>query len=275
MEEIQTIVFDLDGTIYQDNEFYKDYLHFLVEGTPKESWADELIAYVSDVFEGKGLQMNSFYASDRIEAKNPQAYVHALEGALLPELSYEEATGRENCINTGDAWAVVTLIGETLGLLGGERQDAVYRRTRERMRLKGVHGSDRLRNVVLRLNARMDTILLSNSYQSTALEFLRQLGFDGVFQKAVFSANKPFGLVETLLRQDAASLNHPGRVLCIGDHAFNDLLPLQRLGCRTLWVNPFEHIHKPEYDDCVRTPEELAEYLETMCRSHQHGFSLT
>lgn len=31
--DIETVVFDLDGTIYQNTVFHHDYLHFLVEGT--------------------------------------------------------------------------------------------------------------------------------------------------------------------------------------------------------------------------------------------------
>ena len=38
MEHIKTVVFDLDGTIYQNNRFHPDYIHFLLEGTPYESW---------------------------------------------------------------------------------------------------------------------------------------------------------------------------------------------------------------------------------------------
>ena len=31
MEHIKTVVFDLDGTIYQNNLFHPFYIHFLVE----------------------------------------------------------------------------------------------------------------------------------------------------------------------------------------------------------------------------------------------------
>lgn len=263
-QEIDTIIFDLDGTIYQNTEFHRDYLRFLVEGTAREDWVDSLIAFADAVFAGERLVMNAFYDARPIEASTPAAYFAALERALLPELTYEEAVARDDCLYTGDAWAVVTLMGQTLGLLDNGRGDAVYRRTRDKMSADGMTGCARLRRAIQGLEGRCETILLSNSYESTAIEFLQQLGFEHTFQKFVFSANKPAGMVQALRAQDAALLKRPERVLSVGDHAFNDLLPLRRLGCRTLWVNPYCNIHTPECDETVRTPEELASYLEQL-----------
>lgn len=263
-QEIDTIIFDLDGTIYQNTEFHRDYLRFLVDGTGLEAWADSLIAFADAVFAGERLVMNAFYDASRIEASTPAAYFAALERALLPELTYEEAVARDDCLYTGDAWAVVTLMGQTLGLLDNGRGDAVYRRTRDKMSADGMTGCLRLKRAIQGLEGRCETILLSNSYESTAMEFLQQLGFEHTFQKFVFSANKPAGMVQALRAQDAALLKRPERVLSVGDHAFNDLLPLRRLGCRTLWVNPYRNIHTPECDATVRTPEELAGYLEQL-----------
>lgn len=268
--EIKTIIFDLDGTVYQNTEFHRDYLRFLVEDSDKAAWLDELIAYADAVFCGERLVMNAFYSSQRIEAQTPGAFFQALEAARLTELDYEDALRQDDCIYTGDAWAVVTLLGKALGLLDGERADTVYRRTREKMHADGMKGSERLRSAIRQTNDCFETILLTNSYESTALEFLEQLGFDHTFEKAVYSANKPGGMVGALRQRDAALLDSPESVLTVGDHAFNDLIPLQRLGCRALWVNPFSNIHEPEYDASVRTPDELAGYLEGMCRHRRN-----
>jgi FMN phosphatase YigB (HAD superfamily) len=42
-ERIKVIVFDLDGTLYQDFTVHKQYLHFMVEGTDKEPWEHALV----------------------------------------------------------------------------------------------------------------------------------------------------------------------------------------------------------------------------------------
>lgn len=266
MHEIKTVVFDLDGTIYQNTVFHRDYLRFLVAGTDKAFWAEELIGYAEAVFSGKHLEMNAFYANERIEAPSPAAFFRALEAERLPDFSYEEALARGGYIYTGDAWAVVTLLGKTLGLLEGERNEEIYRRTREKMSADGMEGNARLGEAIRSLAGRFQIILMSNSYESTALAFLEQLGFSHVFEKTAFSANKPAGMLEALRAFDAAALETPQSVLSIGDHALNDLMPMQRLGCRTLWVNPFENIRRPACDDSVRTLEELSAYLEGMVR---------
>ena len=273
-EDIQTIVFDLDGTIYQNTVFHRDYLRFLVEGTGKADWADSLIAFADAVFRGERLVMNAFYDDAKIVAGTPETYFEALERALLPQLTYEEALDRAGCIYTGDAWAVVTLMGKTLGLLEDGRGDTVYRRTRDKMNADGMRGCERLRSAIQGLDGDFRAILLTNSYESTAVDFLRQLGFLNTFPEIVFSANKPAGMIDALRRRDAALLEHPERVLTVGDHAFNDLMPLQRLGCRSLWINPFDNIHTPAVDMTVRTPEELAGFLEGLCRGERQGCSV-
>lgn len=266
MKNISTIIFDLDGTIYQNTDFHRNYLRFLVDGTEKESWLPALIDFAEAVFCGKRLMMNAFYSSKIINADAPETYFNALDKALIPDIGYDEAFFRDDCINTGDAWAVVTLIGKTLGLLEGEQVDAVYRRTRDKMSADGMTGDAHLKKTILEVNKKYNTILLSNSYQSTALEFLKQLNFENVFENIVYSANKPFGMVDALYKQDPTLFENPESILSIGDHAFNDLIPLQRLGCRTLWVNPYPNINECKYDAKVKNPAELADYLEEMCR---------
>lgn len=266
VSEIKTIVFDLDGTIYQNTVFHRDYLRFLVEGTQKAGWADVLIAYADGVFLGKHLAMNAFYETKRIDADSPLSFFRALENARLPALSYEEALLRDDCVYTGDAWAVVTLLGLALGLLEGDRGDLIYRRTRDSMSADGMKGNARLREVIRSLGDSFETVLLSNSPAGTALEFLEQLAFHDVFQKTMFSANKPAGMLDALRSLDVPVLEHPQSVLSIGDHAYNDFAPLQRLGCRTLWVNPFRGIREPACDASVRTPDDLAEFLERLRR---------
>lgn len=262
--EIKTIVFDLDGTIYQNLSFHRDYLRFLVEGTEREAWYEELVAFAQDVFAGRRLVMNAFYRNDRIEADTPQAYFRLLEQAHAPELYMEDLPPKHLYTYLGDAWALVTFIGLTLGLLAGGRSNLIYERTRKKMEADGVRGNQALREAILEVGKRYDTVLLSNSHEATAREFLRQLGFEGLFDRESFSADKPYGLIRALKEQVPHAIEQPETVLAIGDHVFNDLAPLKALGCRTLWVNPYEGIHEPPHDESVKTMDELARYLRSL-----------
>lgn len=266
MEHIKTVVFDLDGTIYQNNHFYPDYIHFLVEKTPYESWEKELVSFIGEIFAGKRLVMNDYYCSLPICAGSFGAYVGQLERARIPELTFETSVTRSDCMFLGDAWAVVSLIGSTLGLIQNGRGDVIYKKTRDKMSEDGMEGNMRLKAAIVELGKHYETVLLTNSYEQTALDFLAQLNFSGVFTKIVYSAHKPFGLVENLTRFCPQLAEHPETFLTIGDHAFNDLMPLQRLGAKALWINPFENIHGANADITVHTLDELAQCLECMCR---------
>ncbi|MBQ3615242.1 MAG: HAD family hydrolase, partial [Anaerotignum sp.] len=265
MKHIKTVVFDLDGTIYQNNHFHPDYIHFLVEQTSYEDWEQALVSLVDDVFAGYRLVMNDYYCSAPIIADSFEAYAEKLEKARLPELTFETSVVRSDSIFLGDAWAVVSLIGSTLGLIQNGRGDKIYKKTREKMSEDGMVGNMRLKAAIEKLGKHYETVLLTNSYEQTALDFLAQLNFSGVFTKIVYSAQKPYGLVENLTRFCPELADHPETFLTIGDHAFNDLMPLQQLGAKALWINPFENIHEAKADLIVHTLDELAQCLERMC----------
>ncbi|HPK15391.1 MAG: haloacid dehalogenase-like hydrolase [Firmicutes bacterium ADurb.Bin248] len=262
---ITTIVFDLDGTIYQNFSFHKDYFRFLLEDTGKEAWYGSLVGFSQDVFAGRRLVMNAFYRNDAVRADTPEEYFRLLGGALAPEAHTQGFPPREKYTYLGDAWALVTFVGLTLGLLEGERRNLIYKKTRDKMESDGMRGDARLRDAIIRAGKRYETVLLSNSYEATARAFLSQLGFEGVFDRQSFSADKPYGLVEALGKLSPRALAHPETVLAVGDHAFNDLAPLRALGCRTLWVNPYEGINEPPHDESVKTLNELAAYLNALC----------
>ena len=266
MEHIKTVVFDLDGTIYQNNLFHPDYIHFLVEQTPYESWETDLISLVDDIFVGKRLVMNDYYCCAPVCADSFTAYVELLENARIPGLTFDASVARSDTMFLGDAWAVVSLIGSTLGLIQNGRGDLIYKKTRCKMSEDGMEGNMRLKAAILELGRHYETVLLTNSYEQTALDFLEQLNFSGVFTKIVYSAHKPFGLVENLTRFCPQLAEHPETFLTIGDHAFNDLMPLQQLGAKALWINPFNGVHEAKADVIVHTLDELAERLEYMCR---------
>ena len=61
-----------------------------------------------------------------------------------------------------------------------------------------------------------------------------------------------------------ALLARPEILISIGDHAFNDLMPISAIGGQTLWIDPYPDIHEPEYTWCVHTLAELAAFLDTI-----------
>ncbi len=264
IQNIKTVVFDLDGTIYQNLEFYKDYLHFLTQDTKYSDWEGELVQFTRRVFDGEILEMNRFYRVAPLAPRTAGELFTKLGEQLCETLAYSQALERQDIIYLGDAWALVTFIGKSLGLLEGGRADSVYRRTRTQMERDRMSGNERLKQAISKLCERRRVLLMSNSYEQTAQEFLHQLGYDGLFPHLFCSANKPHGMIARLEEFDPNLFRAPETVLAIGDHAYNDLMPIAQCGGRTAWMNPFERVSHHECDIELATLEELADFLNTI-----------
>ncbi len=260
-KQVQTLVFDLDGTLYQDLTFYKTYLHFLLKDTPLTGWEQALVHFTEAVFRGEKLTMNHFYRTKPLLKESPADYFAALELALT-----EKTEKQEGSIYLGDAWAVVTLLGETLGLLGDGRGELIFRKTREAMPIP--QAAPELKNALLKGAETFQTILLSNSYMETGQDFLANLGLEGLFAHVVYDAEKPEKLIRKLTLLVPDLLDRPEAVVAIGDHAWNDLEPLRKLGCCTVWINPYHNIAEPSHDLQLHSTSELADFLEELVRGH-------
>ena len=228
------VIFDLDGTIYQNSVFHRGYLRTLVAGTWAEPLEADLVRLAEAIFAGRELDMNRFYRRGRAEAATVPELVQALRKRVLPNMTYAEALKADDVVYLGDAWAVLAYLGDALGCLDGDRANEVYRLTRLQMEQTGMHGDRGLYEAIMRLEQRCRVVLLSNSYEETVREFLRQLGFAGAFREICSSANKPYGMIASLQALDPALLVRPEALISIGDHAFNDLMPISAIGGRKL-----------------------------------------
>lgn len=256
---IKTIVFDLDGTIYQDIYFYKKYIHFLVEQTEYSNWEKEIVAFCDKVFNGEKLKMNDNYEVV------PKKFNYSEE--LFTALENSRCSGPgENTINLGDAWSVMALIGETLGLCSKGRGDEIFARTRKAMLEDGLIADIKLYETIKNISKKYNVILLSNSYESTAKEFLKNINFENVFLKVGFSSVKPHGMIDALNKICPKALNEPETIMTIGDHAYNDLEPLAVRGAKTIWINPYPNIAKVKCDIELKTTVDLTNFLETLIR---------
>ena len=203
------VIFDLDGTIYQNSVFHRGYLRTLVAGTWAEPLEADLVRLAEAIFAGRELDMNRFYRRGRAEAATVPELVQALRKRVLPGMTYAEALKADDVVYLGDAWAVLAYLGDALGCLDGDRANEVYRLTRLQMEQAGMHGDRGLYEAIMRLEQRCRVVLLSNSYEETVREFLRQLGFAGAFREICSSANKPYGMIASLQALDPALLARP------------------------------------------------------------------
>ena len=123
------VIFDLDGTIYQNSVFHRGYLRTLVAGTWAEPLEADLVRLTEAIFAGRELDMNRFYRRGRAEAATVPELVQALRKRVLPGMTYAEALHADDVVYLGDAWAVLAYLGDALGCLDGDRANEVYRLT--------------------------------------------------------------------------------------------------------------------------------------------------
>ncbi len=263
-ENIQTIIFDLDGTLYQDDNYHKYYLHNLLENTGREDWESSFIDFVESVLKGEHLKMNAFYLSDKLETDDLSHYFCQLEESLVEDVSYHQALKSSNLIYLGDLWAVLNLLGKTSGMLEVKNGYEVFKATRKDMEAYATKGDEKLLDALLQAKEQYQTMLFSNTDEFLGSSYLTILGFQEAFTHIVYQADKPRDFLLNLEKLDPDIIKKPESILSIGDHGYNDLMPLQSIGGRTVWINPYKGINEPTYDLQLNSINELTMFLNKL-----------
>jgi FMN phosphatase YigB (HAD superfamily) len=267
--DIETILFDLDGTLYQDDRFYHDYLRCAMENTRFERDIARVTRFVEAVLRGEYISLNRFYRLDIAPVGRVEALPEVLRESLLANAAPADMlrTAPKDACYLGDTWALMQIVANAMGLTGNGRGDEVYIKTRACMEQNGLAPSTELIAAIKALRPKYRTALFSNSYPATGEAFLSALGFSGVFNCTVYSAQKPYRLLEKLDEYLPGALTRPDKLLSIGDHVFNDLYPVKAIGGMAVWINPYTFEEKPaECDMMLRTTGELAQFLSELAR---------
>lgn len=261
-KDIRLMIFDLDGTLYQDENFIGPYLTYLFR-EEADAWREE----ADRILNGRHpLKIGHFFSrslksgvrheggtfTGRYDWDGNEADVDA-DGIRLPE-------GDAHYV--GDAWGV-------LGALAGYNEVPADVRSRAFLsvradmieRLNSVTPRAGLVSAIRGLTTVPHKLLMTNSPEEAALNFVAKLGLENVFDQVIFGGNKPDGLTEFLPRYMEEHGISPSQVVSIGDHAWNDLYPVKRLGGRTVWISPYESHDEEQWDLRLRTLDELEDFL--------------
>ena len=105
-------------------------------------------------------------------------------------------------------------------------------------------------------------MLLSNSPQQSAADFIHRLGFTGAFTFNLYDAQKPYHLFENLRRCPALEGIPTEQLLSVGDHAFNEIVNVHLAGGKTLWMNPYSSDPRVPCTASVKDLPALMAWLE-------------
>ena len=272
LKNIEVVMFDLDGTLYQDASFYKRYTELLFHEHKHEARVGEFLEDMASLLEGRhACSIGDWYhpGSDTWTRGSVEHPVHRDwngQEVVIEPLPFSDIPS----IYTGDAWSIVAIFAAKYGVDEAQRQRA-FQQVRKEM-LQGASSFERhqgLYDAIGQLTGVGAKLLMTNSPENTGSEFIAALGCLELFDKIVYGADKPHGIeryMKEIMERDGWRAD---QILSIGDHAWNDLYPVQKLGGRTIWLSPYPSSDPSQWDVTLSTLDELTDVLVDLQRVKQ------
>lgn len=250
MDTVRAVIYDLDGTLYDDDRPVQAYaerlLRLLRPGAQERfqrdweaarrgrhplkpgMWYDPGRGWILEVHSGTVTAVGMMDGSPVPQGLWPPEYAAGgtSDAALVP---------------VGDLWWIAFCLALHHGAPLGAVQEA-FLSTRAWMaspafRPRPVPG---LREAIMRLKAQgVYQMMATNSPRADSEALLERLGLAGLFEECVFEARKPHGLELLVLRVCRQLAVMPAAVVAVGDNWINDIEPAVRLGCRGLWLDRY------------------------------------
>ncbi|KJE28405.1 MULTISPECIES: HAD family hydrolase [Geobacillus] len=248
--DIKAIVFDLDGTLYEETGHFDYYAEQvakrLCETDRPRFWND----YRAVLAGRHPLRIGVVYDTKedlilQLEEGNVRE-ARRWSGEPLTKLEIETvytkpvAVDLDRFFSIGDLWWVPSSIGRHYGLANADTY-AAFLKTREWMmgpefKMNGAPG---LAETLTELRKKAALVLMTNSPEPDSEAILRKLGLADVFHHKIFQAAKPIKTAAHLEAIRARFGVDYRQMLCVGDNVGNDIAPARRLGCRTMLVDTY------------------------------------
>lgn len=272
LSDIKVIIFDMDGTLYQEDTFMDRYIRYLLEGTEWEQEVEASIAASRKILSGiHPIKLGHFYHKEDGVVLVPKAgsFVQGFttEGAQLdwPEFAerYESLSIHDaNLLYMGDPWGVVGAIRYKYKI-SELKMKMAFERVREEMILEPYQFRlhKEMLETIQNVTAVDRKILMTNTYEKSGIEFLHYMQIHHIFNEIYCGADKPFGINEymkSLLDQGFQA----HEILSIGDNPWNDLYPVKAAGGRTCFISPYQSGDEQQWDLRLHALDELMQLMQ-------------
>ncbi|NHN34099.1 HAD family hydrolase [Paenibacillus sp. S3N08] len=271
LSKIKVIIFDMDGTLYQEDTFVERYISYLLEGSVSKQQIEAATVEARKIIEGNHpIKLGHFYHKTDDVALVPSngAFNQALTalGLALDEQKFREqyeslSLHDSNLIYMGDPWGVVAAIRHKYKI-PEDKMNYAFERIREEMILEPylfAYPIEMLQ-AIQQLDAVEKKILMTNTYEKSGIAFLEYMQILHLFDEIYCGAEKPLGIkkyVETLLEQGY----EPHEILSIGDNPWNDLYPVKQIGGRTCFISPYPSGDNHLWDLRLHALDELKQLM--------------
>lgn len=265
LKDIKVVIFDMDGTLYQDYTFLGRYIKHLLEGILSEAECERKVNEAYAILEGNHpVRLGYFY-----NRENERVYAH--KGQHLTKAFHWNGKEEEEDLNAsdeslfyiGDPWGIALLYADQYRLDEQTSKNA-FERVRQEMLCQPneIYRHHSLFDIISNLNVEKK-LLLTNTPAPSGPEFVNHLRIGELFDSYVYDACKPEG-VKACLEQLLEDGYKAHEILSIGDNPWNDLYPVKKRGGRTCLISKYVHADPTVWDASVETIEELAEFLQKL-----------
>ncbi|WP_187442037.1 HAD family hydrolase [Sutcliffiella horikoshii] len=273
MDNISTIVFDLDGTLYEDTHHFQYYADLLKNKLPAEVQPKFEEDYKAIEAGTHTLKMGRVY-----DAKKDLILAH-FDGKVSKGWTWDGVEVSQTVLTSyypdilqfdlfdmlsiGDLWWVPVSIAKHYGL-SSEEAYAAFLQTREHMMTDDflLEPLAEFATVLEKLHKKFILVLMTNSPQTDSDVILKKLGFTSYFHDKIYEANKPVNTADRLLYISQQHHVPYSQMLSIGDNYINEILPAAILGCKTICIDPFDLFKESEATYTVSGLTELSMFLD-------------
>lgn len=270
--KVKVVVFDLDGTLYEDTHHFDYYAGRLQSKLPAEIqslfWED----YQSAQKDRHAIKIGRLYDVNRklilVQDQNSIIEAYTWEGEALKNEdilnSYHNINiDQIDIISIGDMWWLPAAIARHYRL-SVEKVYEAFLETRgfmmsSRFVMSPVSAFKEVLLELKRQNLRF--VLLTNSPEKDSEIILHKLGLEDIFDDKVFEGQKPTYTAQRFKEIKERFLVPYNEMLSIGDNWINDILPAKELGCKTILIDPHMISKKSYADHIVRNISELIKWL--------------
>lgn len=268
MTDISTVLFDLDGTLYEDPAVYDRYAQELGSFLPAAARERYLDHWERARTGRDAARVGYGYDAERdLLFRYAGEHIVSLidwQGQETPVRSTEEEDPERpvgppvevpifghNRRNIGDLWAMADILAMHHGV-PRENRSAAFMATRAFMASDAfqlqLHPGMRPCLSAL-VSGGMTVVAMSNSPVESVHDVFDELGIREYFSMIVGDSGKPVGLTEWL-----AGVAIPEAVLSVGDNYINDIEPALKAGAQALYIDRHGTGLGSEYESCSFVP---------------------
>jgi putative hydrolase of the HAD superfamily len=251
IENAKLLIFDLDGTLYEDTDHFDYYCKLLqlrVSDEKKQAFWDTYesmkngthpvaIGKVYDIqndtsvtVDPMTLQVTKVTSFDGEEWSSEE-----IKKEYAGELVYDF----ERLIAIGDGWWLPYATAMHFGLKQSDTWEC-YNATKEYMVTDAftLTKTSGLKEALLKLRQNKKIVLMTNSEREDVKRLLNELGLDGIFHAIHTESQKPLKTKEKLQGILEEFQVKPHDAVSIGDNFINEIAPALLMGLKAVYIQP-------------------------------------